>query len=104
MQGFAASDEAAWAKLPPTQFCVVPQAPVPGPAWQVAQSSPAPCVAKSNGEVRQVLLTHPVVDVGRPPWWHGRQPDGVELLARWRFPPVQQRKGPLTGPAMQSPV
>ena len=65
--GCVASDDAEWAKLPPTQFCVPPHAPVPGPAWQVAQSSPAPCVAKSNGALRQALLTQPVVDFGRSP-------------------------------------
>jgi hypothetical protein len=91
-QVLAASDVAEWAKFPPTQFCVPPQAPVPGPAWQVAQSSPAPCVAKSNGAVRHVVLTHPVVDVGRSPWWQDAQLDGVALPARWNFPPLQLLK------------
>src|SRR5205085_11472494 len=36
---------AEWLNFPPTQFCVPPQLPVPGPAWQVAQSLPAPWVA-----------------------------------------------------------
>ncbi len=52
MQVLAASDVAEWLNFPPVQFCVPPEAPLPGPVWQVAQSRPAPCVAKSNGEVR----------------------------------------------------
>src|SRR5205823_11397110 len=35
---------AEWSKLPPSQFWAPPHAPVPAPAWQVAQSWPAPCV------------------------------------------------------------
>ena len=31
-------------KYPADQFCVLPQIPVPGPRWQVAQSWPSPCV------------------------------------------------------------
>src|SRR6059036_319160 len=95
MQVLAASDDAEWAKLPPIQFCIPPQAPVPGPAWQLAQSSAAPCVAKSNGALRHVLLAQPVVDVGRSPWWQGRQLDGVALPARWNLPLVQLVKEPL---------
>jgi hypothetical protein len=38
MQVVAATLLVAWAKLPLAQFWFVPQAPVPGPLWQVAQS------------------------------------------------------------------
>jgi hypothetical protein len=52
-------------------------------------------VAKSNGEVRHVLLIQPVVDVGRSPRWQDRQLEGVALAARWNSPPVQLVKEPL---------
>ncbi len=43
-QVVVATVPAPWGKCPPTQFCVPPQAPVPGPTWQTAQSFPSPWV------------------------------------------------------------
>jgi hypothetical protein len=61
----------------------------------VAQSSPAPWVAKSKGALRQVLLTQPVVEFGRSPWWQDRQLEGVALPVRCNFPPLQELNEPL---------
>src|SRR5437762_14065714 len=95
MQVVAATVPAPCAKLPPAQFGLTPQAPVPGPVWQVAQSCPSPCVTavelvtKSNGDFVYVVLIQPVVDVGRSDAWHGRQVFGVALPGGWNFARAQ---------------
>src|SRR2546428_12063369 len=65
MQVLAASDDEECPKLPPTQFCAPPHAPVPGPVWQVAPATPAPWVAEAKGAGRPGLLTPPGGGVGR---------------------------------------
>ena len=42
-----------------------------------------------------MLLIQPAVDVGRSPWWQGRQLEGVALPARWKRPPVHDVNEPV---------